>query len=232
MNLYKETVTDEMWELLQRLMNDEKLKDFKLVGGTALSLRIGHRKSIDIDLFTTKDFDSKILFEYLKEAYGAQSKETRLFSNTIMTFIDDIKVDMLTHKYPLLDPPEEREGIRMVTNKDIGAMKLHAIFQSGKRLKDFVDMYFLLDDKPLNHFLEAYEKKYGGAGFLAAHALTYFDNIDWDVNVFMMKGKENGWAKIEKRLKKAVNNPEMTFSKIIKQENNHNIPKKGRGLRR
>ena len=57
--LYKETVTQEMWELLQRLMKDEKLKEFNLVGGTALSLIIGHRLSIDLDLFSIKDyFDS------------------------------------------------------------------------------------------------------------------------------------------------------------------------------
>lgn len=55
--LHKETVSQEMWELLQMLMKDEMLNDFNLVGGTSLSLQIGHRLSIDIDLFTIKDFD-------------------------------------------------------------------------------------------------------------------------------------------------------------------------------
>ncbi|MNS53577.1 hypothetical protein D3C72_863360 [compost metagenome] len=55
--LHKETVSKEMWELLQMLMKDEILKDFNLVGGTSLSLQIGHRLSIDIDLFTTNGFD-------------------------------------------------------------------------------------------------------------------------------------------------------------------------------
>jgi hypothetical protein len=63
--LYKETVTKEMWELLQRLMKDEKLKDFNLVGGTALSLMIGHRLSIDLDLFSTQDFDVQTMLTHL-----------------------------------------------------------------------------------------------------------------------------------------------------------------------
>ena len=62
--LHKETVTQEMWELLQRLMKDEKLKEFNLVGGTALSLIIGHRLSIDLDLFSIKDFDQNALLSH------------------------------------------------------------------------------------------------------------------------------------------------------------------------
>ena len=63
--LHKETVSKEMWELLQRLMKDEILKDFNLVGGTSLSLQIGHRLSIDIDLFSTKGFDEQALLKHL-----------------------------------------------------------------------------------------------------------------------------------------------------------------------
>lgn len=125
--LYKETVTKEMWELLQRLMKDEKLKDYILVGGTALALRLGHRLSIDVDLFTTKDFDSLMMLKYLHGTYGANIKESRLFPNTVLTHIDDIKVDVITHNYPLLNSIEETEGVRIISNEDIGAMKLHAI---------------------------------------------------------------------------------------------------------
>ncbi|WHT72320.1 nucleotidyl transferase AbiEii/AbiGii toxin family protein [Myroides odoratimimus] len=65
--LYKQTVINELWELLQMLMKDEKLQDFILVGGTALSLQIGHRISIDIDLFSTKDFDYKSISQHLMD---------------------------------------------------------------------------------------------------------------------------------------------------------------------
>lgn len=67
--LYKGTVTKEMWELLQKLLKDEKLKDFSLVGGTALSLMIGHRLSIDIDLFTIRDFYELEMLTHLKDQH-------------------------------------------------------------------------------------------------------------------------------------------------------------------
>lgn len=222
--LYKETVSKEMWELLQKLMKDEMLKDYILVGGTALSLKIGHRKSVDIDLFTTKDFDSGEMLNHLSRRYGSITEESKLFNNTVLTHINDIKVDIVTHKYPVLNPIEKYNEIRMISNEDIGAMKLHAIFQSGKRLKDFVDIYFLLEEKPLKDFLRAYEKKYNGHDFLASYALSFFGNIDFDkaFEVSMMKGKETSWSRMSERLKKAAVSPEMKF----------NPPKKGRGFRR
>ncbi len=104
--LYRETVSSQMWELLQKLMKDEKLKEYVLFGGTALSLKLGHRLSVDIDLFTTKDFNPKLMFKYLHDAYGADEKESRTYNNTVLTYIDDIKVDIVAHKYPLLNPIE------------------------------------------------------------------------------------------------------------------------------
>jgi Nucleotidyl transferase AbiEii toxin, Type IV TA system len=59
--VHKETVAKETLDLIRRLMNDEKLKDFNLVGGTALSLQIGRLISEDIDLFSKRPFDSKAL---------------------------------------------------------------------------------------------------------------------------------------------------------------------------
>lgn len=229
--LYKETVSKEMWELLQRLMKDEKLTDYVLVGGTALALSLGHRLSVDIDLFTTKDFDSEMMLKYLQNVYGAKEEESRLESNTVLTYIEDIKVDIITHNYPLLNSVENTEGVRMISNEDIGAMKLHAIFQSGQRLKDFVDMYFLLEHNPLKFYLEAYERKYGGNVFWAKHALSYFGNIRTEYDVSLVKGKEKSWTKMSERLKKAVANPEQEFG-TPKEANKIVSPKKGRGFRR
>jgi predicted nucleotidyltransferase len=80
--LHKETVSKEMWELLQKLMKEERLKDFILVGGTALSLMLGHRLSIDIDLFTTKSFNEQSILNYLLNNYPVEVKNT--FENTLL----------------------------------------------------------------------------------------------------------------------------------------------------
>lgn len=57
--LHKETVTTATLDLISKLLAEKQLEDFLLVGGTALSLQVGHRISIDIDLFSNKPFDSQ-----------------------------------------------------------------------------------------------------------------------------------------------------------------------------
>ena len=224
--LYKETVTEEMWELLQKLMKDEKLKDFSLVGGTALSLMIGHRLSIDIDLFTIRDFDELAMLTHLKDQHQVKIRE--ILENTMLLDIGVVKVDIIAHRYPWQEPIRTEEGVRLASLYDIGAMKLHAIFQNGTRIKDFVDMYFLLEHHSLKTYLETYQNKYNANPRLAALALMDQRNIDKEEKVKLLKGKETNWKKITQRLKKAVLNPSILFS-----ESKNQIPprNKGRGFR-
>ena len=186
--LYKETVTKEMWELLQKLMKDEKLKDFSLVGGTALSLMIGHRLSIDIDLFTIRDFDERAMLTHLKDQHPVKIRE--ILENTMLLDIGVVKVDIIAHRYPWQEPIRTEEGVRLASLYDIGAMKLHAIFQNGTRIKDFVDMYFLLEHHSLKTYLETYQNKYNGNPRLAALALMDQRNIDKEEKVKLLKGKK------------------------------------------
>ena len=222
--LHKETVSKEMWELLQRLMKDEILKDFNLVGGTSLSLQIGHRLSIDIDLFTTKGFDEQALLKDLANNYPIRIRD--MFDNTILLDIDKVKVDILAHQYPWQKPIDTKEGVRLASLEDIGAMKLHAIFQNGTRIKDFIDMYFLLEHHPLKVYLESYRKKYGGNPAMASYALLHHKNIDREVKVNMLKGKEVDMKKVAERLTKAVYNPMLKFGEMP------DPPNKGRGFKR
>ena len=66
--LYHETVLPGTLGLLKRLMADDALRQFVLVGGTALSLQIGHRRSIDLDLFSVTDFEAATILDYLNQA--------------------------------------------------------------------------------------------------------------------------------------------------------------------
>ena len=105
-------------------MSDDNFKNFNLVGGTALSLQIGHRKSVDIDLFNTSNFNSTSLAGYIEDRYDA--KNIKVLKNGIFCFIDEVKVDVIAHQYPLLFPLTVVEGIRMTGLRDIAGMKLHA----------------------------------------------------------------------------------------------------------
>ena len=229
--IYKETVSEELWVQLQKLMKDDLLKEFVLVGGTALSLKIGHRESIDIDLFTNRDFNVEKLLHHLQKNYDAILVEHT--KNSINVYIEDIKVDIITHKYPLLNPVEVIDAIRMVSNEDIGAMKLHAIVQSGSRIKDFIDMYFLLDHHPLKTYLDAYEQKYEGNAKLAGNALLYHKNITSTQMIRMLSGKERNWNSMKNRLREAVFEPTKNFAETRLPNTREIIQKKNRkGFRR
>ena len=125
--LHKETVAAETLDLINRLMADEDLQNFNLVGGTALALMTGHRISVDIDLFTDTAFDAKRLSSILSNKYRIENLETD--SNTINCFIEDIKVDCIAHRYPWIQPVAVVEGIRLASMSDIAAMKFNAIIQ-------------------------------------------------------------------------------------------------------
>ena len=68
--LQKETIEPGTLELLKQLQREPLLQSFNLVGGTALALRMGHRKSIDLDLFTREAFDLEEVTEMLVHHYG------------------------------------------------------------------------------------------------------------------------------------------------------------------
>ena len=142
--------------LIQELQQINELRSFNLVGGTALALQLGHRNSIDIDLFTQEEFNAEIIFNCTSHL-GFSS--TLFKNNTVLSTINNIKTDFIRHNYPILKPIIEEEGIRMLSLEDIAAMKIHVIAQSGKRLKDFIDLYYLLQLFSLSQILSYFTKK-------------------------------------------------------------------------
>lgn len=224
--LHEETVDASTLALIRRLMEDESLLDFYLVGGTALSLKLGHRISIDIDLFASKDFDSVAVSEYLKTAYGLTDEKT--VRNGVFGFIEEVKVDFISHQYPLVKPLEQTSGIRMLSLEDIGAMKLSAIVQNGSRIKDFIDVYSLLEKLPLAVLLQAYEDKYPQASQqIAKTSLLYHKDIDFSVPIKLLSS-EFDWSETNMRLSQAVHQPWITFER--QQEQQSLKRRKGRRL--
>jgi len=208
--LQTQTVTAKTLALIKRLMADPQLSEFNLVGGTALALIMGHRESIDIDLFTNKPFDAPETAAILNSAYGAIYTKTG--QGSIQCFIDGIKTDMISHRYPVIKPVEAIEGIRMMSLPDIAAMKLHAIVNSGSRIKDFIDVHFMLERLSLSEMYTAYETKYypNTSRSVASMALRDHTHIDFKVPVKILDGGLD-WSKIESRLLRAIERPEMLF---------------------
>lgn len=93
----KETIEPGSLELLKELQAIPVLKDFHLTGGTSLAMQIGHRKSIDLDLFTQNDFDSSSLLEYLEESY--QFRLAYSSTNTLKGSISSINKNEISRQY-------------------------------------------------------------------------------------------------------------------------------------
>ncbi len=201
--VYRETVSNATFHLIQKLLAKPYLQDFFLVGGTALALQIGHRQSVDIDLFSQKSFAGDTLQQQLEQDFLFQLDF--LDQNTLKTTIQNVKTDFLTHAYPMAYPFINESGIRMAHAADIGAMKLNAIINSGERLKDFVDVYFLLEVMPLQDILNAFAKKYPqGNPVLAMKALTYLKDIRLEPIQWLREPVSV--AELEQRLRQATQN--------------------------
>ena len=174
--LQTQTVVPDLLELLKKLMSENLFSQFNLVGGTSLALQLGYRNSNDIDLFGNSEINQYLFEEKIKEFGEVEISQSS--KNILITKINDIKVDFVNYKYPLLKEFLVVDNIRMLSTQDIAAMKLNAIIGRGSK-KDFIDLFFLLNEFSLKEILNFYTQKFNdGSIFLVQKSLTYFDDAD------------------------------------------------------
>lgn len=174
--LHKESVNNSTLELIIRLQSDPVFNDFILVGDTGLALHLGHRISVDIDFFTRIEFDTQELLDHLTSNYSFQ--ELYRHKNTLKGIISGIFVDFIRHDYHFIENPVVIDGITIASKPDIAAMKVNAITGNGTRVKDFIDIYFLLKEMDFSDIIQFYKAKYQtNNDFHALKSLGYFDDI-------------------------------------------------------
>jgi hypothetical protein len=201
--LHSQTVEPATLELLRLIQSKPYMNNFYLVGGTALALLYGHRKSIDIDLFTNTDFDTAWLLEQVQ--YDFSFQVDFVAQNTVKGSINSVKVDLIAHRYPNLAAPLVLSGIRLLSEQDLIAMKLNTISVSGQRSKDFIDIYYALSRFSIEQMLRFYKGKYSQHNDThILKSLVFFDDIDlvdWPV---ILDNPNLSWAKVRKRIEDAV----------------------------
>jgi predicted nucleotidyltransferase component of viral defense system len=199
--LHYQTVDPNILELLKSLMQKDYLKQFVLVGGTALALQIGHRKSVDLDLFTIQDFSTDELLPTLLQDYRLQPDMQ--MPQTLICSIEDIKVDFIRFKYPFIRPFVEIDGIKMLSVEDIAPMKLDAITGRGSK-KDFYDLYYLLQLFDLEQLFALYKEKYPHqTTFHVARSLVYFEDAENNPDPYIFD-KKLTWTKVKKAIVKII----------------------------
>lgn len=139
MKLHLETISKSMASI-GKSVHDQLDTAYYLAGGSALTLLLGHRKSIDLDYFINKPIDTERLKSRLMETFSP-SKVEIIFQekDTLWVSINGVKVSFITRPSSLLEPIVDQESFRLAQLKDITAMKLSAIC-SREEYKDYFDL--------------------------------------------------------------------------------------------
>lgn len=200
-----ETVEPRALSVLKRLMSLTVLQDFCLVGGTALSLRYGHRRSVDLDLFASTAFDREAVVAAITAEFGhtfvlTPSKATW----ALFGFIDDVKVDFVKYAHPRIAEVVVDEDVRMYADEDIAAMKIQAILGRGKK-KDLWDLDELLQHHSLQWMMDRHKEKYPNQMLAMSipNALVWFNDSEESEDPVSLKGQT--WEGIKRSISSKVN---------------------------
>ena len=187
--LQKESVSGELLALLKEIQSEDLFKDYVLGGGTALALQIGHRRSIDIDLFINKEQNNRLILDFLNNKYSGFNL-LNINKTIIELVIKNIKVDFIGTNQNILEPPNYKEGIRFFGKKDIAAMKQQAVVYRNSA-RDYIDIAYLLQEIPLKQMFELYKQKYNTQDVtIVKMALLACKNVEaeyWKKDILMLK---------------------------------------------
>ena len=199
--LQYQTIEPGTLQLLKTLQAIPLLQGLRLVGGTALALQLGHRKSVDLDLFGDISAEAIEIREAIEEHFSVsvikESKNIKIYQ------IDGLKVDIVNYsRYPWIEPPVQDDDITLAGIKDIAAMKVAAIIGRGTK-KDFIDMNRLLQLFSLKEILDMYMQKYpDGSLFIALKSLAFFEDAEADPMPFMFD--ETDWGVVKANIREAI----------------------------
>ena len=187
--MHKEILTKEQSELLPVVKSFSK--NFGMVGGTAIALHIGHRHSIDFDLFTDKSFDNNVI----KRKISKQARVDKLLYTTTDQFnliVNNVKMTFFKYDFKIDYSQKLDEIIKTPDLLTLSAMKAYALGMRAK-WKDYVDLYFIIKehysiDKITKKAKQIFGKEFNERMFRTQ--LSYFDDVDYREEVIYLPGFE------------------------------------------
>ena len=199
--LFYDTIESGTLDLLKRIQSEPFFENCRLVGGTALALQYGHRKSVDLDFFGSFESDAILVKSLLLKLGPYQTIQESKF--IFQYIVDGVKVDFVNYPYPWISPKFEEYALVLASPKDIAAMKLSAITNRGTK-KDFIDLYELLEHFTLEQMFGFYREKYTDAiPFMTLKSLTWFEDAEDDPMPFMLKNYS--WDDVKEKIITEVN---------------------------
>ena len=185
--MHREILSKEQIELLPLL--EMASGRFGLVGGTAVALQIGHRRSIDFDLFSYKEFKNKSWQKKVERL--SKITQTIVMKSGEYTFMtNDVKVTFFNFTYEIEYKKSFDKIIKMPDLLTLAAMKAFALGQRAK-WKDYVDLYFIMKDFRSCKEIAKKSEELFGAHFnekLFRVQLSYLDDVNYDEEVEYLPG--------------------------------------------
>ena len=200
--IYTDTLPELTSKVANKLSGLDFLKDFYLSGGTALSLQLGHRESEDLDFFNQTDFKPKKILQELQKVNSL--KEVQIDSGTLNCFLDGVQLQFLYYPYSLLKEKKEWNGIYLSSVLDIACTKLITISERGSK-KDFVDLFFLLQEFELNFLFNKLGEKYKEVDYNKIHilkSLIYF--YEAETQPMPRMHKKVNWEEVKEKISQEV----------------------------
>jgi predicted nucleotidyltransferase component of viral defense system len=153
--LHWQTISPELKEIILKISQNHAFHPFRLCGGTALSLQLGHRISVDADFVSASHFDKNFIAGEVEKILTDVSD---LYIGDLGVFLKSkgIKVDFLSWNIPFIKPAVINSEIPLLDIEEIAAMKLFAITRRGEK-KDYIDIAFLLQTYSLKTLIECYK---------------------------------------------------------------------------
>jgi len=187
--MHREVLTKKQAELLPLL----KLfsNDFGLVGGTAMALYIGHRRSIDFDLFTNKEFKNETLLSKISKSFKI---EMIVVNNPgeLTIILKGVRFTFFHHQHKIDFPKRFEKIVKLPDLLTLAAMKAFTLGMRAK-WKDYVDLYFILKNHyTLQQIIKRAQKIFGNEfnEKLFRSQLAYFKDIDYQEKIIYLKGYE------------------------------------------
>lgn len=205
MTFHVEILSAKQKKIIAQLGPAMTKRGFYLAGGTAVALHLGHRRSIDLDWFTTDRMEDALQLSQALRDEGIPITVAQIERGTLHATVSGVRVTVLEYRYSHLKRPQlwQEYGCRLASLDDLVCMKLSAIAQRGAR-KDFIDLFALLQEhKSLKQMLQLYSRKFAidDLGHVL-YALAYFDDAERDPMPKML-WKAN-WRQIKEEIQKQV----------------------------
>lgn len=193
--MFTKTISPTTRQDLASLTRLNQIKNFYLAGGTATALYLGHRFSFDLDFFTNKRFQTKLLLKEVRKLGSFQ--EELVNKETILGKLGKTKISFFFYPYPLIQKTMLFKKVKIASLPDIGAMKLDAISDRGVK-RDFIDLFFILQKYSLENCFQFYDQKYHLLETNLFHlikSLAYFSDAEKEAMPQMIK--KVSWPKIK-----------------------------------